>query len=159
MRVGVIRRPVGLRLIRVGSQNPGLAKAALQDARELREALYRILARLAAHQQPEAHDLGLLETAYRGALANGQLRRQGSLFSWSLREDLDLIRASMARDAVALLESKTLLKRLKRCPGNNDCGWLFLDSTKNGIRRWCSMAGCGNRAKARRHSKKTMRQR
>lgn len=31
-----------------------------------------------------------------------------------------------------------------------DCGWLFLDSTRNASRRWCDMAACGNRAKAKR---------
>lgn len=40
--------------------------------------------------------------------------------------------------------------RIKKCPGEN-CGWLFLDETGNGRRRWCSMETCGNRSKARRH--------
>lgn len=31
------------------------------------------------------------------------------------------------------------------------CGWVFLDETKNRTRLWCSMEGCGNRAKARAH--------
>jgi predicted RNA-binding Zn ribbon-like protein len=35
-----------------------------------------------------------------------------------------------------------------------DCGWLFLDTSKNHTRRWCSMKSCGNRAKARRHYNK-----
>jgi predicted RNA-binding Zn ribbon-like protein len=38
--------------------------------------------------------------------------------------------------------------RLKFCPGRA-CGWLFLDATKNGGRRWCSMADCGNLDKVR----------
>jgi predicted RNA-binding Zn ribbon-like protein len=29
--------------------------------------------------------------------------------------------------------------------------WLFIDASKNATRRWCDMASCGNRAKARRH--------
>lgn len=37
--------------------------------------------------------------------------------------------------------------RLKACPGP-DCAWVFRDTTRNGSRRWCDMAGCGNRAKA-----------
>src|SRR6266851_4063029 len=31
------------------------------------------------------------------------------------------------------------------------CSWLFVDESRNGSRRWCSMKDCGNRAKARRH--------
>jgi predicted RNA-binding Zn ribbon-like protein len=34
---------------------------------------------------------------------------------------------------------------------NDQCGWLFMDDSKNGSRRWCSMRSCGNRAKAQRH--------
>ncbi|MGO4621719.1 CGNR zinc finger domain-containing protein [Ensifer sp. 2YAB10] len=38
--------------------------------------------------------------------------------------------------------------RLKICP---NCGWLFLDRSRNRSRTWCDMAVCGNRNKARRH--------
>jgi predicted RNA-binding Zn ribbon-like protein len=40
------------------------------------------------------------------------------------------------------------LDRLGECPS---CGWLFLDTSKNRRRRWCSMATCGSRDKARRY--------
>ena len=36
--------------------------------------------------------------------------------------------------------------RLRIC-GASDCGWVFLDRSKGGRRRWCSMSGCGNREK------------
>ncbi|WP_435106203.1 CGNR zinc finger domain-containing protein [Arhodomonas sp. AD133] len=39
--------------------------------------------------------------------------------------------------------------RIKRCE-HPDCILYFLDTSKNGSRRWCSMQTCGNRAKARR---------
>ncbi|OCP16510.1 MULTISPECIES: CGNR zinc finger domain-containing protein [unclassified Ensifer] len=38
--------------------------------------------------------------------------------------------------------------RLKICP---NCGWLFLDKSRNRSRTWCDMAVCGNRSKAKRH--------
>ncbi|OCP01380.1 MULTISPECIES: CGNR zinc finger domain-containing protein [unclassified Ensifer] len=38
--------------------------------------------------------------------------------------------------------------RLKICP---NCGWLFLDRSRNRSRTWCDMAVCGNRSKAKRH--------
>jgi len=41
-------------------------------------------------------------------------------------------------------------ERIKLCAGE-DCGWLFYDASRNLTRRWCSMADCGNLAKARRH--------
>lgn len=42
--------------------------------------------------------------------------------------------------------------RIKRC---GKCILHFCDTTKNGTRRWCSMAICGNRAKAARHYERT----
>ncbi|MBV9232047.1 MAG: CGNR zinc finger domain-containing protein, partial [Chloroflexi bacterium] len=45
-------------------------------------------------------------------------------------------------------------RRIKLCPGvpgdSVACAWLFYDESKNGSRRWCSMADCGSGAKARR---------
>ncbi len=40
--------------------------------------------------------------------------------------------------------------RIRRC-AHPDCVLHFHDTSKNGTRRWCSMASCGNRAKASRH--------
>ena len=42
------------------------------------------------------------------------------------------------------------LARVRRC-ANERCLYLFVDDSKSGTRRWCSMAACGNRAKAHRH--------
>jgi predicted RNA-binding Zn ribbon-like protein len=42
------------------------------------------------------------------------------------------------------------LERVRLC-ANEKCRWLFLDDSKSGTRRWCSMSSCGNRAKAHRH--------
>lgn len=65
-------------------------------------------------------------------------------------ETTDAWRASWlaARDLLRLLDERP--QRLKHCAGEGCVLW-FDDTTKSGTRRWCSMAGCGNRAKARRH--------
>ena len=42
------------------------------------------------------------------------------------------------------------LPLLHECAGE-DCGWLFLDTSKNHSRRWCDMKSCGNRAKVGKH--------
>jgi predicted RNA-binding Zn ribbon-like protein len=46
--------------------------------------------------------------------------------------------------------------RLKLC-GADECRWAFFDRSKNHSSRWCSMASCGNRAKARRFRARTKR--
>jgi predicted RNA-binding Zn ribbon-like protein len=54
----------------------------------------------------------------------------------------------LALDAARLLGDPEERARLRRCEG---CGEIFLDRSPAGRRRWCSMATCGHRAKARRH--------
>jgi predicted RNA-binding Zn ribbon-like protein len=56
--------------------------------------------------------------------------------------------------SVADLLVSNQLDRMCRC---EECGWLFYDSSRNHLRRWCSMEICGNRAKARRHYEKVKR--
>ncbi len=51
----------------------------------------------------------------------------------------------MTLSAQNLLFSEKL-RRVKAC---DSCGWLFLDTSKNGTRRWCNMAVCGSQVKAR----------
>jgi predicted RNA-binding Zn ribbon-like protein len=57
----------------------------------------------------------------------------------------------------AVLAAESLLELLETAPDrvkhceNPDCVLWFFDTTRNGTRRWCSMAVCGNRMKARRH--------
>jgi len=53
--------------------------------------------------------------------------------------------------AASLLELlKQAPDRIRRCE-HPACVLWFYDTTRNGTRRWCSMATCGNRAKAHRH--------
>ncbi|PRH80752.1 hypothetical protein C6N75_02330 [Streptomyces solincola] len=53
-----------------------------------------------------------------------------------------------AEDYLRLLAERP--ERIRPC-GNPECVLHFYDVSKNGTRRWCSMAGCGNRVKAQRH--------
>jgi len=55
----------------------------------------------------------------------------------------------LLREAAALLSSPARV-RIHYCAGD-DCGWFFLDTSRNQSRRWCQMETCGNKAKARAH--------
>jgi predicted RNA-binding Zn ribbon-like protein len=55
----------------------------------------------------------------------------------------------LARCAAEFLTSSSF-KYLSICQAEG-CGWFFLDGSPGQRRRWCSMNGCGNRAKAQRH--------
>jgi predicted RNA-binding Zn ribbon-like protein len=76
----------------------------------------------------------------------------GGGFAWEWYEvdgALDLPVWIVARSAADLLMSADLT-RVRKC-ASEKCDWLFLDASRNRSRRWCDMAVCGNRAKARRN--------
>jgi predicted RNA-binding Zn ribbon-like protein len=57
--------------------------------------------------------------------------------------------AAVADPLVSLIATGST-DRLRIC-ANDGCRWVFEDTSRTGRRRWCSMASCGNRAKAARH--------
>ena len=62
---------------------------------------------------------------------------------------LDYIEHELALRAFELLQTFPVA-RTRICAGPK-CGWLFIDRSKGGRRRWCDMATCGNAEKSRRH--------
>ena len=135
-------------------QQPGTAAEALAQALRLREAIYGLFSAHAAGLPPGASDLQTLNRAIGKAMSRaGVSRSSGGGFEWSWPEStpgLDRIAWWIARSAAELLTSKEDLTGVRECAGY-DCGWLFMDGTKNLSRRWCDMSTCGNRAKGRRH--------
>jgi predicted RNA-binding Zn ribbon-like protein len=148
-RGGIVSKDEARSMALSARHRPATAARAFTRAIRLREAAYAVFAAIAARRSVSGDELHALESAYRDAAPHAALVRRASRFQWQLPRDLDLVRWRIARAAVALLESNDLA-RVKQCPGSADCGWLFLDHSKNASRRWCSMEGCGNRAKIRR---------
>ena len=64
-------------------------------------------------------------------------------------DPLDDALAAVAEPLVAVIAAGGV-ERLRIC-ANDGCRWVFQDGSRTGRRRWCSMASCGNRAKAARH--------
>ncbi|GGR26480.1 CGNR zinc finger domain-containing protein [Deinococcus ruber] len=131
---------------------PEKAAAALSRARELRESIYQVFHAVTHGHAPPAPDLHIL-TAARAEAAQQQalqVTTTGIQWTWSAAEDLNRVWWTVAVDAADLLTSE-LLARVGECADDRGCGWLFLDTSKAGRRRWCSMQDCGNRAKAQRH--------
>jgi predicted RNA-binding Zn ribbon-like protein len=153
---GVLKRSAARQAAQEAAGDGRAAARALHRAIALREAIYVIFAAVSARRPAPAEAIDELEAAYRQAMAHARLARKASAFHWQLRGGLDIVRWQIARDAIALLESDRV-GRIKRCPGGGDCGWLFLDSSKNASRRWCSMEGCGNRSKLRRFHRRQTR--
>ena len=84
----------------------------------------------------------------------------GAAHGWEIERSapvLETLLAPVLWSAGDLLAGRRL-DRVRRC-ANDQCLWLFLDDSKSGNRRWCSMSACGNRAKAHRHYAKRRGQR
>jgi predicted RNA-binding Zn ribbon-like protein len=128
------------------------ALAATQAARNLREALYGIFTARAHDRSFPARDLECLNEALREALPNLRLDLQGKSLVWQWQQDGTVLTSPLwpiARAAADLLAAD-IQAPVRECAGAQ-CTWLFLDLSRGRSRRWCSMASCGNRAKAKRH--------
>ena len=68
---------------------------------------------------------------------------------------LDSLLWPVIRSAADLLVSDEAA-RIGECRGA-DCGWMYVDRSRNGLRRWCQMETCGNREKQRRRASVTSR--
>lgn len=140
-------------LLHDASQRPEQASAVFERASALRAALTRVFRAIAHSETPMSADLGALQEEYLAALSSAQLAPMAGRYGWVWRADgpaLDQPLWPIIRSAIALLHDGDLI-RIKQCPGADDCGWLFYDTSRNGARRWCSMEGCGSRVKMRQH--------
>ena len=116
---------------------PGVPPTSeLRRLRTVREAV-RAFASGDAHTYARHRDALLRTTRYRLA-SDGTLSSVGK--GWSELCDLLL---------PPLVALETERPRLRAC-GNRRCGWLFVDRSAGGRRRWCDPSACGNRMKVRR---------
>jgi len=128
------------------------AAAIFDDAIALRETIYRICFAMADSKAPEARDVAAINAALDRAPERRVLAHREKTFGW--RIDRDALSAAGLLAPVLWSAGDLIVSpevgRLRHCL-NDQCGWLFMDDSKNGSRRWCSMRSCGNRAKAQRH--------
>jgi predicted RNA-binding Zn ribbon-like protein len=137
-------------LRRTARADAAAAEEVLAAALALREAAYAVLL-----GSRSASDFAVVAAHARDARAAATLRRSAPggvpLARWAL--PVDCVNAPLLGVAAQLddLLSSPLSGVVAACPGVG-CGWLFADPRQR--RRWCDMAVCGNRAKARRHSER-----
>lgn len=130
----------------LADEPPAASRQDLAHARTLREAVYQTIKRRITGQPAGPGDLAIInDWAGRPpprrwlAAEDSQLRVRSDVTTAAA------LVASVARDAVDLLGGP-LADRIRECAAQN-CALLFLDTSRAGRRRWCSMATCGARAK------------
>jgi predicted RNA-binding Zn ribbon-like protein len=147
---GVLDGATAARLRRAAADRPRQADAAHAAALRVRALLRDLMgggpraqAALRALNPLLGEALGRLELAPSG-------RRTGRLrWEWRDRDArLDAVLWPVLRSAAELLVSEEA-DRIRTC-GGPDCGWMYVDRSRNGLRRWCQMRTCGTREKTRR---------
>ena len=146
------------KLVRVARRRPREASRVLSHAVSTREALHRVLASLMRGRLPPARDLARLNVELAALRGRERLVAGASALHWEPAEPgsrLDSVLWPVWRAAAALLTSGDA-SRLRQC-GGEECGWLFLDRSRNRSRRWCTMEDCGNVSKVRRFRQRRRR--
>ena len=142
------------RLAGEARRHPQQASAVLGRAKTFREALNGLMTAIDIGQKPAPAVLTTISDALAAAYANARLVPHDSALQWvaSADDDLERVVWEIGRAAGRLVVSPRL-GRIRACAAA-DCGWWFLDDTKNRSRRWCDMKICGNREKLRRFRSK-----
>lgn len=140
----------GTALTAKARRRPSEADAVLRRTRELRELAHAAVHDLTAHRTPPPAILESLTARLAPWYAHGHLVRDGDTLHWTDAQEagLDAPLWRVMRVVIRALTSP-LIARARACAAD-DCGWWFVDDTKNRSRRWCDMKICGNRAKVRR---------
>lgn len=134
--------------------HPEKAAGTLLKIKEIRQLLYELISAVAAHDEDRYRILlDQVNPLLSAALAHTHMIYREDIFKIDFQKipvDLESPVWPVLKSLYDLL-TQSDLRRIKECPG---CGWVFLDETKNGKRRWCSPTGCGTHDKMLRYNQK-----
>lgn len=119
-------------------------------ARRLREAIWRCARRAIDGDRPAPADRSIINDVAAGPGLVPQLGPDGATIARPV--DAGALLVAIAHDAVALFGGPEA-GRVREC-ASQTCGLLFVDRSRPGQRRWCSMQRCGTIAKVRTHRAK-----
>ena len=151
---GVLSEEEAERTMVTTKARPALSTSVFDRAIKLREALYGIISATVRGDPAAAADRAVFDAELTVARSHQRLVPIDNGWGWEFEgAGADAMLWRLAADASDLLTSSDV-DRVRECSGDT-CSWLFVDRSRNRSRRWCDMADCGNRAKARRfYSKK-----
>ena len=154
----VLDRERALAMSRRAQQQPTAASSALHEARRVRSVL-RHLAERGRSREDRVIQVAVSEIN-RVLGRSAGTRRIEPRADGTFARNFVTVGDAFAALLVPVIESAAEalvageLVRVRRCDDRR-CARVFFDSSRNGKRRWCVMATCGNRAKAARHRRKT----
>ena len=128
------------------TDEPRVTEGDLRGARELREAIYRLVRAAMAEAAGNEADRDLLNAWARYSDLAPQVDASRGRVLWAGVRPLRACLATVARDAVDLLTGAEIT-RVRECAAP-DCALLFVDRSRPGKRRWCSDRACGTTARS-----------
>jgi len=141
------------KLLQKGLENQIKANQVYKDSLQLREAFYDFILNLINQDETSSANIQLINQRVSRVFSNLELTQLEGRFvlDWKAESfGLESVLWPITRAFADLVTSEDI-SRIKKCP---NCGYLFVDNSKNKSRRWCSMEICGNRVKAQRFAKK-----
>lgn len=126
----------------------------LVEAKNLRAAIIGLIDRLYSCEEPAAKDIRVLNDFSGFPPPDSKLAACGRVLETNADLDAQTILGLIARDAVDLFTGRDFAK-IRLCAAE-DCSVYFIDRSRPGKRRWCSMNRCGNRAKKKAFTKRNM---
>lgn len=150
--VGLLSEADVKRSLERGDDEPTWADELFARAIALRGTLATIFTAIAHGHDVDQEDLKALHAAYMHMMPWVRLVPQEGRYRWVWEptdREVERLLWEVTRSGIDTLANDDL-SRVRQCPGTGDCGGLFLDTSRNASRRWCSMEGCGSRVKMRR---------
>jgi predicted RNA-binding Zn ribbon-like protein len=148
---GVITAAIGQRLRRAAVTRSREAAATVATAGWIRWVLQRLFRAVATGEAPGSalEEFNDLLPEMLGRLRVGHSGRHRLTMVWAgMGEDLESPLWPVVWSAAQLLASEEA-SQIQVCAAP-DCGWMYVDRSRNGLRRWCQMETCGTREKSRR---------
>ncbi|WP_187976308.1 CGNR zinc finger domain-containing protein [Mycetocola sp. JXN-3] len=133
-------------------RDPAITALNAEDTRSLRTLVGALIRAIDEGSAPDTPVLTAANTILFAAPVQSYLSvREGHLhveYTTTARTAEEATRAKLILSALELSDAATA-GRLRHCPAE-DCSQLFIAT--NAKRRWCTAAGCGNRARVSRHA-------
>jgi predicted RNA-binding Zn ribbon-like protein len=131
--------------------DPAFADQAMRRLRRIRSGLRELVDAKVEHRPPDPAALRDVNRALRTQYVY-ELVPASDGISLDHRHEGDPVDGALARlsETIARELTQGEAERLRIC-ANDECRWVFYDSSAAGRRKWCDMATCGNRAKVARH--------
>ena len=154
LAAGALRPSEAGLLLRSATDKPDVAAALLAHAKELRHVTHVVLQSVAQNAEPPLAALATFNAFLAETQVQGQILKTEEGFEVRFRPEDDMaLPIWRLTDSAARLLLSPERENVRECPGH-ECGWLFLDTTRNHSRRWCDSGDCGNRERVKAYTRR-----